>query len=158
MNDETIAQLRRQLAECKSQLEEKHGVIATAAAKEDNILAKVHGLEEQVGELMQNLKNARKRGGLLSYEDLAPGGRLADHVAAYTYFPNYKANEAFLRIVNWEDDNEGGGVQFLMAYVLTFVASAMSTGRNVKRLTVGSQVRVRRILSQVRVRRILIGA
>ena len=46
---------------------------------------------------------------ILTYEDLAPGGRLEKYVSTYTYFNTDETNEAFLRVHNWDADDDAGG-------------------------------------------------
>ena len=65
-------------------------------------------LEERLEKSIALLKEVReKKKEPLRYQDLAPGGLLADHVKDYTLFDTYEQNEAFLEILNYADGSPG---------------------------------------------------
>ena len=45
---------------------------------------------------------------VLTYDELRPGGVLADHVKDFTFFPNFKCNDAFLDLINFTEESEPG--------------------------------------------------
>ena len=45
---------------------------------------------------------------VLSYDDLRPGGTLADSVGVFTLFPDLVCNEAFLNLINYTEVCELG--------------------------------------------------
>eukprot|EP00984_Skeletonema_dohrnii_P017350 scaffold7876_cov70-Skeletonema_dohrnii-CCMP3373.AAC.2 len=98
-------------AKLNSAFEENHNLKATVKVLEDDKLQlsiKVNGLERRIKELEQKIEKLEKEGKVISYDDLKPGGTLANSVKDFTFFPNYICNEAFLDVINHTSDRPAG--------------------------------------------------
>jgi hypothetical protein len=69
-------------------------------------------VEKQAAEIseLQNRLTRLAEDKALVYQDLAIGGRLHRFVAEYTFFDSFETNEAFLAVVNWDDDKTDDGL------------------------------------------------
>ena len=71
--------------------------------KEENVK-----LKAAIERLEQRLEESKF---VLSYEDLKPGGALANYVNDFTFFPDFDCNDAFLDLINYtEACEEGNGL------------------------------------------------
>lgn len=97
----------------QDQLQAMEQIITNLEHQRDNALRKVGELTNEVSELQNSLEELRlKQHQLpLSYNDLKPGGALGKCVSTFTFFPTFKANDAFLDLLNFtEGCDEGDGL------------------------------------------------
>ena len=59
-------------------------------------------------EAVNSLEALRSKETYLCYEDLAPGGKLAKYVEAFTFFDDYETNDAFLEFINYTEGRAKG--------------------------------------------------
>ena len=104
------AQLRV-MAEHAAELETK---LNSALSYNENITAKVEVLDAQNlqlrlensklkkenAELKRKVEVLEQRKCVITYDDLKPDGILADYVNTFTFFPDFKANDLFLELIN----------------------------------------------------------
>lgn len=76
----------------------------------DNIQLRIENtkLKKKVIKLEQKVKELEQRKCLMSYDELKPGGVLADYVNDFTFFPNFACNDAFLDLINYSDGLSAG--------------------------------------------------
>ena len=60
---------------------------------------------EQARAMLESL--TQKKATPLRYTDLYPGGILADHIDAFTFFKTIELNNAFLKVINYADGSDG---------------------------------------------------
>ena len=65
-------------------------------------------LKKEVKELTDTILELEARKVVLSYDDLRPGGALADSIGDFTFFPDLTCNEAFLNLINYTEVCEPG--------------------------------------------------
>ena len=57
-------------------------------------------LKKEHAELRRKVEVLEGKKCVISYDDLKPGGVLADYVNSFTFFPTFKANDLFLELIN----------------------------------------------------------
>jgi hypothetical protein len=97
LRDKEIVRITNQLEEIKVSLDDYKSLL-----EEEK-----QSTKEQAAEL-ENLKVELEKDRFLCYEDLRPGGLLGKNVKDFTFFDDFASNEAFLKVVNFADNSEGG--------------------------------------------------
>lgn len=57
-------------------------------------------LKKENAELRGKVEELEGKNCVISYDDLKPGGMLADYVNSFTFFPTFETNDLFLEIIN----------------------------------------------------------
>ena len=57
-------------------------------------------LKKENAELRGKVEELEGKKCVISYDDLKPGGMLADYVNSFTFFPTFETNDLFLEIIN----------------------------------------------------------
>jgi regulator of replication initiation timing len=57
-------------------------------------------LKKENAELRGKVEELEGKKSVISYDDLKPGGMLADYVNSFTFFPTFETNDLFLEIIN----------------------------------------------------------
>lgn len=116
--------LRLKEAELASALERIKELLQIHESDQDAIHALKEKLQEQEdlsSRLENKLKQLQEVKAVLTYDDLRPGGRLADYVKDFTYFCDFETNDEFLDVLNYADHSEeakemGGLCEHLARY------------------------------------------
>ena len=100
--------LQAKLDSALLQNEEVTARVEVAEAKCLRLTLERDGLKKEVEEMSGYIVELEARKVTLSYDDLKPGGTLADSVADFTFFPDFDCNEAFLDLINYTEACEPG--------------------------------------------------
>lgn len=106
--DERNDEMRLLKAQLESALQRIKDLEYSVKMKDDEILEvrlRCDALAKENVDLKEKLAALEKGKVLLSYDELRPGGILADYVLDFTFFPDFQCNEHFLDALNFEPHN-----------------------------------------------------
>ena len=109
--EELRAQMRVLQVKLDSALEHNKTMSAKVEVCRENYLRvclERDTLKADVGEMTDCIRDLEARKLTLSYDDLRPGGTLAASVGAFTFFPDFASNDAFLNVINFTEACEPG--------------------------------------------------
>lgn len=114
-----IASLEQQVVQLqaeKKQAEQQHAEKEAALTQELHMMQTCLEIcEHEKSELENTLNRLQQqlhvRSRYLTFDDLHPGGLLANHVKQFTFFTTVECNEEFLRVINYTDDDYDGTLE-----------------------------------------------
>ena len=104
-------ELRTLKAQLASAMERIDGLEATVRLNPDELIEitfERDNLLKENAKLRALIEQLESKKMVLTYDELRPGGVLADHVKDFTFFPNFKCNDAFLHLINFTEESEPG--------------------------------------------------